>query len=305
MEMSSPEAIGVLSGIAVFLLLVAWYMKSDYLRDNFLKIKEEEITWDDNKKKGDREARMDEALKAIGSEKTYKDINRIGLFITIAGIAAVIFSGLPVFVALLFLIVYVKFPDLMLVHLKKKRMDVIQEQLTDAINRIRQVLNVGGQMSQGFEEAANECKKPVADEFRKISLDLSTGASMNEALDNFYKRCPLPDVKVLCVGCIISDKVSKEVAVQTLEMTEGILYRRNKQTMEIKTLLQSGNILVKVLGAAPIIGLVGMEFMMPLALNKFLDSFYGQIGLTIAIILNVAGYFVAKRIMDPNRIINY
>ena len=184
-------------------------------------------------------------------------------------------------------------------------MDAVQAQLSSAIERIRQVLNVGGQMSQGIEEAANECKEPVATEFRKISIDLSTGATMKEALDNFYKRCPLPDVKMLCVGCIISDTVSKEVAVQTLAMTEEILYRRNKQTMEIKTLLQSGKILVMVLGAAPLVSVVMMEIVMPESFNQFLSTIYGQLGLVAAAVLNIVGYSIAKKIMDPNRIINY
>lgn len=305
MDFTSPEAIGVITAVAVFCLLAAWYLKSDYLRDNFLKIKEEEITWGDEKKKGGREAKIDAELAEIGSPKTFADLNRTALIIMVVGISAILATGLPIFLALIFLIGYAKFPEFMVSRLRRQRMDAIQEQLTSAIERIRQVLNVGGQMSQGFEEAANECKEPVASEFRKISLDLSTGAEMKEALDNFYKRCPLPDVKVLCVGCIISDTVSKEVAVETLAMTEEILYRRNKQTMEIKTLLANGNILVKVLGAAPLVGVIAMEFVMPEAINEFAQSIYGQLGFTVAAILNIGGYFVAKRIMDPNRIINY
>ena len=110
---------------------------------------------------------------------------------------------------------------------------------------------------------------------------------------------------MLCVGCIISDTVSKEVAVQTLAMTEEILYRRNKQTMEIKTLLQSGKILVMVLGAAPLVSVVMMEIVMPESFNQFLSTIYGQLGLVAAAVLNIVGYSIAKKIMDPNRIINY
>ena len=304
MDFTSPTTVGIITGLAVFCLLAAYYLKSDYLRDHFLKIKEEEIMWDD-KKKSSKEAEMDAALREIGSDKTYADINRIGMGIMIAGILAVVLSGLPILLVVLFVIFYAKLPSLMLSHLRRKRMDAVQAQLSSAIERIRQVLNVGGQMSQGIEEAANECKEPVASEFRKISIDLSTGASMKEALDNFYKRCPLPDVKMLCVGCIISDTVSKEVAVQTLAMTEEILYRRNKQTMEIKTLLQSGKILVMVLGAAPLVSVALMEIVMPESFNQFVGTIYGQLGLVAAAILNIVGYGIAKKIMDPNRIINY
>ena len=175
----------------------------------------------------------------------------------------------------------------------------------NAIERIQQVLNVGGQMSQGFEEAANECKEPIAGEFRKICIDLSTGASMEDALNGFYKRCPLPDVQTLKVGCSISDTVSKEVAVQALKMAESIIYKRMKQTSEIKALVKNGEIIINIMGAAPIVAVAAMEVIMPSAFNSFLNSPYGVIAVVAAVVLTVGGYLLGRRITDPNRIINY
>lgn len=305
MDLSNAVAAGVLTALAVFCLLAAYYLKSDYLRDNFLKIKEKEITWEDTKKQSKKEKKMNAILKEVGSKKTYGDLQKQGLIIVIFGVAIIFIAQLPIFLAVLPLIIYVKYPDVVVMRMKKKRMEQVQEQLSTAIDRIQQVLNVGGQMSQGFEEVANECKDPIASEFRKICLDLSTGARMKEALENFYQRCPLADVKMLCVGCIISDTVSKEVAVQTLKMTEKIIHQRGKQTNEIKSLVHSGEILVKVLAVAPAVGLVGLYLFMPGAVTNFFTSIYGMIGGTVAVILNIAGYFLGKRVTDPDRIINY
>ena len=305
MYLSNSVAAGILSGLSVFCLLAAYYLKSDYLRDNFLKIREKEITWGETKKEGKKEKKLNAVLKEIGSDKKYSDFQKQGIMIMLIGAAGIIIARLPIFLAILPVIIGAKYPDFIIERMKKNRMNQIQEQLSAAIDRIQQVLNVGGQMSQGFEEVANECKDPIASEFRKICLDLATGARMKEALDNFYKRCPLTDVKMLCVGCVISDTVSKEVAVQTLKMTEKIIYQRNKQTNEIKALVHSGEILVKVLAVAPAVSLGALYMLKPEAVTNFFTSIYGMIGGTIAILLNVVGYLLGKRVTDPDRIINY
>lgn len=100
----------------------------------------------------------------------------------------------------------------------KKRMDMIEEQLPDAIDLIVRGLRVGHPFIHALSSAAKEIPDPLGSELGLIADEASYGRDMGEALAAFAERMGMQDLRFLAVAVSIQQTSGGNLA----EILDGL-----------------------------------------------------------------------------------
>jgi tight adherence protein B len=100
----------------------------------------------------------------------------------------------------------------------KKRMDMIEEQLPDAIDLIVRGLRVGHPFIHALSSAAKEIPDPLGSELGLIADEASYGRDMGEALTAFAERMGMQDLRFLAVAVSIQQTSGGNLA----EILDGL-----------------------------------------------------------------------------------
>lgn len=100
----------------------------------------------------------------------------------------------------------------------KKRMDMIEEQLPDAIDLIVRGLRVGHPFIHALSSAAKEIPDPLGSELGLIADEASYGRDMGEALSAFAERMGMQDLRFLAVAVSIQQTSGGNLA----EILDGL-----------------------------------------------------------------------------------
>lgn len=100
----------------------------------------------------------------------------------------------------------------------KKRMDMIEEQLPDAIDLIVRGLRVGHPFIHALSSAAKEIPDPLGSELGLIADEAAYGRDMGEALAAFASRMGMQDLRFLAVAVSIQQTSGGNLA----EILDGL-----------------------------------------------------------------------------------
>ncbi len=137
----------------------------------------------------------------------------------------------------------------------KKRMNMIAEQLPDAVELMVRSLRVGHPFSNAISIVSKEIKDPLASEFGLIADETAYGRDIGEALKELAERLDMQDLRFLAVAVTIQQQSGGNLAEILAGLAKVIrarfrLFRRvNAITAEAKW---SG----KFLSAFPIVALI-------------------------------------------------
>lgn len=100
----------------------------------------------------------------------------------------------------------------------RKRIDMIEEQLPDAIDLVVRSLRVGHPFIQALSAAAREIPDPLGSELGMIADEASYGRDMGEALLAFAERMDMQDLRFLAVAVSIQQTSGGNLA----EILDGL-----------------------------------------------------------------------------------
>ena len=138
------------------------------------------------------------------------------------------------------------------VNRKKK----IKNELLNAVITINNSFKNGRNINQAIEIIANELTGPIADEFKKISLDISYGLSIQEAFNRFYNRISLSDVKYITSSLIIAEKTGSNIT-KVFSSIERNFIARKKIYNEVSAIIAPSKLIYKILIILPLL-LIGI-----------------------------------------------
>lgn len=301
--MESPVFIAGCFLLSIICFVKWYYETSEKKFNNFIQERIREQTREELENKTTKQLRIEEELKGIGNPITYEKLNQYSKLIMIVPTIVLVMVGAP-FLAVIPLVAGYKFPDLYITRQKDKKIELFSAGLADALSQLLAIIQAGQTQTQGFKVLA-EMPYPIGTEFGRIYHDINTGASLKQALDDFYERIPIPDIRLFNIGSIISAKATPEVTISTLKTIISTIQKRDSQKKSIKSTVMSGQMSAIMLGAMPVAVFLGLETMMPELINEFIATGTGKIMILIAAILDAIGYYFARRITSANRMIKY
>lgn len=202
--------------------------------------------------------------------------------------------------ALLFILGFTigfKVPDVFVGNIKKKRSQMLNKQLPQALSIISNGLRAGFSFTQAMNVASKDLETPISDEFSKVLRDNSLGKPLDEALENLTKRTDDEDLDMLVTALLIQRQVGGNLA-EVLDTISETIRERVKLKGEIRTLTSQGKMEAWVIGVLPvgiaaIIAVINPSYIKPL--------FNHPVGLAMlgaAVIMMGIGIFILTRLVD-------
>ncbi|SFS99919.1 tight adherence protein B [Sulfitobacter marinus] len=137
----------------------------------------------------------------------------------------------------------------------KKRMNMIEEQLPDAVELMVRSLRVGHPFSSAISIVAKEIQDPLASEFGVIADEAAYGRDIGEALKDMAERLDMQDLRFLAVAVSIQQQSGGNLA-EILAGLAKVIRARFKLFRRVSAITAEAKWSGKFLSAFPIVALI-------------------------------------------------
>jgi tight adherence protein B len=188
-------------------------------------------------------------------------------------------------------------PLAVLNFLATRRRKAFTAQLPNMLQLLSSTLRAGYSLMQAVDAVAVEAEEPIGKELRRVLAESRLGRPLEEALDDAAARMESPDFEWAVMAVGIQREVGGNLA-ELLDTVKETMIARERLRGEIRALTAEGKISAIVLGILPV-GLGGFmwvsnrDYVSPLFHEKI-----GEIMLTGAVILALAGFFWMKKMIE-------
>ncbi|MGD8394505.1 MAG: type II secretion system F family protein [Candidatus Eiseniibacteriota bacterium] len=188
-------------------------------------------------------------------------------------------------------------PLFVITHRKERRIRRFDEQFPEAIDLMVGALRAGFALSGAIQLVADEAPDPVGSEFRILFEEQKLGLDVREALLNFTDRMGSTDAALFVTAVLIQRDTGGNLA-EVLENISGVIRDRFRILGEIRTFTAVGRLSGFILaGLPPLVALV-ISMLNPNYMGIMLEHPLGSSVITVAVILQVVGFLVIRRIID-------
>jgi tight adherence protein B len=142
-------------------------------------------------------------------------------------------------------------PILVVARIRRKRLQLFQEQLPDALDLIRSALQAGHGLITAMQVASETLPDPVAMELRYVVDEVRLGLTLRDALYHLSARVGDPNVPLLIVGILVSQEVGGNLA-EVVDNTAYTIRERAKLQREIRVLTAQSRLSALVLTILPV-----------------------------------------------------
>lgn len=178
-----------------------------------------------------------------------------------------------------------------------RRRTAFTEQLGDCLTTVANALRAGYSFQQAMDIIAKEMEPPISSEFARVTQDISMGINLEESLEQMARRVESSDFDLVVTAVLIQREIGGNLA-QVLDSISDTIAERIRMKREINSLTAQGRLSAMVLLALPF---AAGAFMFLFNHDNFMlifDEPMGQIAMAGAIVLDIIGIFVIKRIVD-------
>jgi len=131
-------------------------------------------------------------------------------FTAIAAVIAYFFLG--IFGTFVIAMSVAILPNLVVLRLRKKRMESFIYQLPDCLGAMGASLRAGANLSRAIEQASRQQPKPMSQELSLVMSEYKVGRKLEDAIENLFKRIPEPEVELLNSAISIAGSVGGNLA---------------------------------------------------------------------------------------------
>ena len=186
--------------------------------------------------------------------------------------------------------------DIYLKILYKRRRKIIENDLLNAVIIMNNAFKSGMNIMQAVDVVKNELTGPIQDEFKKISIDISYGLSLETVFDRFYRRVNIEDASYITSSISLINKTGGNI-VRVFSAIEKNFYDKKKIKDEMSSLTSSSVFMFRLLTIMPVILVIIIYTLNPTYFNPLFTTFVGRGVLFLILLLFVIYVFVVKRIL--------
>jgi tight adherence protein B len=162
---------------------------------------------------------------------------------------------------------------------------------------LSQALRAGHSLASGMQLVATEKSDPAGTEFGRVFQEQNLGLTIEEALKNLAERMDVLDVRFFVTAVLIQRQTGGDLA-EVLDKIGSIIRDRIKLHGTVKALTAEGRLSGYVLLALPVVVFVAMLRVNPDYAMVLLENPQGQMMLTTAIVMQLMGWAMIKKIIN-------
>ncbi|MEO0484861.1 MAG: type II secretion system F family protein [Pseudomonadota bacterium] len=176
----------------------------------------------------------------------------------------------------------------------KKRMDMIEEQLPDAVELMVRSLRVGHPFSSALQIVAKEVPDPLASEFGLIADESAYGRDVGDALKHMAERLDMQDLRFLAVAVTIQQQSGGNLA-EILDGLAKVIRARFKLFRRVTAITAEAKWSGNFLSGFPFLALIMINVIQPNYYDKVIDT-----PAFVPACLAVAGFLIANLFVMRN-----
>jgi tight adherence protein B len=188
-------------------------------------------------------------------------------------------------------------PYLYILRKKKKRTEAFESLLPEAIDMMTNALKSGFSLGAALNMVAREIPDPLGIEFAITFEEQNLGVDLSEAMGNMQKRVQSEDLALFTTALVIQKRTGGNL-VEILEKIGSTMRERFRLKREVRIFTAQGRFSGFILILLPIAMAVAIFVINPEYLKVLLTERVGNIMLGTAIIMQIAGVWIIKRIVD-------
>ncbi|MGD8109760.1 type II secretion system F family protein [Vibrio sp. TRT 17S01] len=142
------------------------------------------------------------------------------------------------------------------------RLSTFEEQLPDALDIMRRMLQAGQPITQAFNEVGNEMPDPIGSEFKNTFNLLNYGYDMRLAIMQMAERSPTVSMLAFSSAVLLQKETGGNLS-ENLEKVSHVLRARFKLARKIKTISAESRLSAWILVLSPFVLFVGMAVLHP------------------------------------------
>lgn len=179
---------------------------------------------------------------------------------------------------------------------QKKRRDMFESQLSDALMIASNCLKSGLTFNQAMDTISSECDDPIKSEFKRTVNEITFGSSQDEALEAMAKRVKSEDFDLVVSAVSIQRQTGGNLS-EILDTIAGTIRERYKIKGEIKTMTGQGRVSGMIIGILPIALLLIMSLINKELIMTLFTTTIGKTLIIISVCLETVGAIVINKIV--------
>ena len=189
------------------------------------------------------------------------------------------------------------FPRWVLNFLTKGRTKKMVHQFGDGIDIIVRGVKSGLPLTECLRIIAKESPAPLGPEFQQLTDNLQMGTVMDRALQQFYKRVPLPEVNFFVIVLSIQSKAGGNLS-EALANLSAVIRSRRMMREKIKALSSEAKASAMIIGSLPFAVTVMVYLTTPAYIMELFIKPTGHMILGMAACLMTLGITVIRKMIN-------
>lgn len=187
-------------------------------------------------------------------------------------------------------------PDIIYFSKYKVYRAKLENDMLQAIIIMNNAFKSGRSITQAIDLVSTELEGPIAEEFKKMSLELSFGLGIEDVFKRFSKRIELEQVNYLTASLTVLNKTGGNI-IKVFSSIEKTLFNQKKLKIELASLTGASKIIVYILFVVPILFVAFISVVDPTYFVPLLTTPLGLILSFIIIIVYIIYIIVVRKVM--------
>jgi tight adherence protein B len=219
-----------------------------------------------------------------------------GFLATLLFFAALRLTNTPL-IALIAAVAAGSLPILIVRFIAKRRLAKFEEQFPEAIDLIARGLRAGHALTTALGMVAEEAPEPVRGEFRLLYDRQNFGMPLADAFKSFAERIPLLDARFFATS-VLTQRESGGNLGEVLDNLSALIRERFRLKRHVRAVSAHGRITGWVLSMLPMAIAAILAVIAPGYINIMVTDPLGRMIVVTALVMQVIGAFIMKRIVD-------
>lgn len=188
-------------------------------------------------------------------------------------------------------------PYFVIQHKKKKRAQLLNDQIAESLTGMSNSLRAGYSFQQAMDLVSKEATGPLSTEYRRTLREINLGITTEQALQNLVQRAENDDMELMISAVLIQRQIGGNLA-EIFDKIADTIRQRIRLQGEVRTMTAQGRLSGIVLALLPVfLGLV-LTLIEPSYLKIIFQKQIGWILIGGAVISELIGFMFIRKITD-------
>lgn len=203
---------------------------------------------------------------------------------------------LTIYEALIPIILGLTITDIINVYKYRFYRNKLENDLLQAITIMNNAFKSGRSILQAIHIVTEELDGPVANEFKKMYVEISFGLSIDTVFKRFSDRINLDEATYLTVALSILNKTGGNI-IKVFSSIEKTLFNKKKLKLELKALTGSSRIIIGLLIILPVFFVSTIYLLNPNYFEPLYTTEIGVLLFVLMIIIYISYIFVIRKVI--------